>query len=220
MLDMIENLLTFADLAAGKRTLREEVFNLSQLIQESKSSVSAQLQSKKLEVFSYISSAIPSEIKADREHIRQIIKHLLSNAIKFTNNGLIYIEVERKIRRDDTGEIQHLVISVHDSGIGIEQTKLNKIFDSFTQLDMANTRSFEGTGMGLTLARQMSLLIGGHLYAESKPAVGSSFYFSLPLHEIRQQLEANQITQSPLAGKTSGHHLTLRTRSTPDSVAL
>ena len=201
MLDMIENLLTFADLAAGRRTISEEVFDISHLIQDAISSLKTQIETKKLEIFTYISPSLPSKIKADREHIRQITKHLISNAVKFTDNGLIYIEVDKQAKRVDNEVTEQLAISVHDSGIGIEPSKLKKIFDSFTQLDMTAARSFEGTGMGLTLARHMSSLLGGNLYAESKPGVGSSFYFSLPLHEIRNQLEEKPKKTSMLVGK-------------------
>jgi|GEM_PF-3948664 len=201
MLDMIENLLTFADLAAGRRTISEEVFDISHLIQDAISSLKTQIKTKKLEIFTFISPSLPSKIQADREHIRQITKHLISNAVKFTENGLIYVEVDKQAKRVDNEVSEQLAISVHDSGIGIEPSKLKQIFDSFTQLDMTATRSFEGTGMGLTLARHMSSLLGGNLHAESKPGVGSSFYFSLPLHEIRNQLEEKPKKPSMLAGK-------------------
>ncbi|MBX2821693.1 MAG: hypothetical protein KTR29_18490 [Rhodothermaceae bacterium] len=201
MLDMIENLLTFADLAAGRRTINEEVFEISHLIQDAISSLKTQIDTKKLEIFTYISPSLPSKIKADREHIRQITKHLLSNAVKFTEEGLIYIEVDKQAQRADNEVTEQLALSVHDSGIGIEPSKLKKIFDSFTQLDMTATRAFEGTGIGLTLARHMSTLLGGNLYAESKPGVGSSFYFSIPLHEIRNQLEEPPKRSSVLVGK-------------------
>ena len=186
MLDMIDNLLTFADLAAGKRVLKEEVFTVTALIEESIASIRPQAKHKKLEVFSHINIRLAQEIKADREHIRQIIKHLLVNAVKFTEKGLVYLDVDKIVRRQEQ-EVRHeLLISVHDTGIGIDSKKLSKIFDSFTQLDMTNTRSFEGTGIGLALARHMTHLLGGSLRAESKPGIGSSFYLRLPLHEIGQ----------------------------------
>ena len=201
MLDMIENLLTFADLAAGKRVMKEEVFSIGGLIEESLDSINAQAKAKELEVFSYISAHLAHKIKADREHIRQIIKHLLSNAIKFTEKGLVYLEVDKQAKRIENEVIHELVISVHDTGIGIEGSKLTKIFDSFAQLDMTNTRSFEGTGIGLALARHMAHLLDGNVRAESKPGIGSSFYLSLPLNEIPQSAPSDKFIASPLAGK-------------------
>ena len=182
LLDLIENLLTFADLAAGQRIIQEETFSLPQLIGSSMESVQPLIQGKDLESRFYIAPSLPPEIVADREHIRQVLKHLLSNAIKFTNSGLIYLDIEPAAAQTAEDGRQTVLFSVHDTGIGIPPERLDNIFKSFTQLDMSMTRSFDGTGIGLTLARQLSTLMGGHLYAESKPGVGSSFYLSLPLN--------------------------------------
>ena len=201
LLDMIENLLTFADLAAGKRVIQTEVFTIPRLIEESLTSINSKVQHKKLEVFTSISTHISQEIKADREHIRQIIKHLLSNAVKFTEQGMIYLEVDRREYQVENTTIHELVLSVHDTGIGIEASKLTEIFDSFTQLDMAHTRSFEGAGMGLTLSRHMAQLLEGTLRAESKPGIGSSFYLNLPVEEMGQAKPSAPLPSSRLAGK-------------------
>ena len=179
LLDLIENLLTFADLSAGKRVMQEETFNLNELIDTATASIESRIQGKNLETRYYISPSLPTEIKADREHIRQVLKHLLSNAVKFTTSGLVYLDVEPASPTKDDAR-PTLLVSVHDTGIGIAPERLERIFKSFTQLDMTATRSFDGTGIGLTLARQLAELMGGHLYAESKPGVGSSFYLSIP----------------------------------------
>ena len=201
MLDMIENMLTFADLAAGKRVLKEEVFEITKLLQDVLNAIEPQLLRKSLETYTSIPPALPAQIKADREHIRQVVMHLLSNAVKFTEKGLIYLDFDMRAKRIEEAVVHELVISIHDTGIGIEQVKLNKIFDSFTQIDMSTTRSFEGTGIGLTLARQLSILLGGSIRAESKPGVGSSFYFSLPIRAVHQGETTADSEESLLAGK-------------------
>lgn len=177
MMELIENLLSFADLAAGKRTISAERFNLSDLLNETVSSIRAQSKAKQLETRYFLAPAVPKEIESDREHTRQILHHLLSNAVKFTQSGVVFIEVQL----EQGTQKSNLIFSVHDTGIGMEAHQLKRIFDAFSQAEMGMTRQFQGTGIGLALVQQITSLLDGKLGAKSWPGVGSSFYFSLPL---------------------------------------
>ncbi|MFK7845607.1 MAG: two-component regulator propeller domain-containing protein [Rhodothermales bacterium] len=177
MMEIIENLLSFADLAAGKRTVSTERFSLTDLLNETVSAIRAQSNTKQLETRYFLAPAVPREIVSDREHTRQILHHLLSNAVKFTQSGMVFIEV----KLEQGTKKSNLIFSVHDTGIGMEEHQLKRVFDAFSQADMSMSRQFQGTGIGLALVQQITSLLDGKLSAKSWPGIGSSFHFSLPL---------------------------------------
>ena len=200
MLEMIENLLTFADLSAGQRVVNNEVFNLEALLRESMKSIESQARSKGLETDYFRATPIPGYITSDAEHIRQVIKHLLSNAVKFTQEGLVCLEAAITRAPADDPSAARLRLSIHDTGIGIAADQLDRIFDSFTQLDMSATRSFDGTGIGLTLASRMTTLLQGTLTATSTLQAGSTFHVEIPVTlDKRPYLPSRN--NSPLIGK-------------------
>ena len=201
MMDLIENLLTFADLAAGQRTLSIERFKLPELLDETISAIRSKGLAKELETRYFLSPAVPLEIEADREHTRQILNHLLSNAIKFTQAGVVFVEVqlERQAQKDNPNP--NLLFSVHDTGIGMEDHQLKRVFEAFSQGDMSISRQFQGTGIGLALVQQLTMLLEGKLGAKSWPGIGSSFYFSLPLATDHVPALLTDGDPSPLSGK-------------------
>lgn len=201
MMDLIENLLTFADLAAGKRTLTIERFPLPDLLNETISAIRSKSVAKQIETRYFLGPAVPHEIEADREHTRQILHHLLSNAVKFTQTGIVYVEVQLERQAQEQPPASNLLFSVHDTGIGMEKHQLQKVFEAFSQADASVTRQFQGTGIGLALVQQLTRLLNGNLGAKSWPGIGSSFYFSLPLQQkhIPELLPEHNTT--PLAGK-------------------
>ena len=119
---------------------------------------------------------MPSSIYGDVNRIRQILFNLVSNAVKFTTdpNGSVEIRVNKK----QSGNGFHLVWSVHDKGIGIPADKWEYIFSPFSQLDSSTTRRFDGSGLGLSICKQLLTLMGGQIWLESEVGVGSSFYFT------------------------------------------
>lgn len=201
MVSLIENMLTFADLAAGKRNIQMKPFHLENLLQDSINTLSSQICAKDLEIRYFISPSLPERIEGDREHLRQILQHLLSNAVKFTESGIIYIEVLLHRPSPSTQPQQHqqLLISVQDTGIGMEQDELKRVFEPFSQADMSLTRRYSGVGIGLALAQQLTALLGGKLMAESWPGIGSTFSFTLPAPNLHQH--TGQSSNDPLFTK-------------------
>lgn len=203
MVSLIENMLTFADLAAGKRHIQVKPYHLESLLQESINNLSPQICAKDMEIRYFISPSLPDEIEGDREHLRQILQHLLSNAVKFTESGIVYIEVlvHRPSPAAQPQQHQQLLISVHDTGIGMEKDELKRVFEPFSQADMSLTRRYSGVGIGLALAQQLTSLLGGKLSAESWSGIGSSFSLTLPTPNLKLQTNTGLLTYDPLLTK-------------------
>ncbi|MEM8485574.1 MAG: two-component regulator propeller domain-containing protein [Bacteroidota bacterium] len=178
MMDLVENLLTFADLAAGKRTVAHAPFDVRHLLNEVVAAYAPQANKKGMEIRCYAPPVLPRQIESDREHIRQVLQHLLSNAVKFTQSGVIYVEA--KLEKQDAAA-PNMILSVHDTGIGMEKHQLKGVFDAFSQVDSSATRQFQGTGIGLSLAQQLTSLMRGKLTARAWPGIGASFYITLPV---------------------------------------
>jgi signal transduction histidine kinase len=139
-----------------------------------------------------IGARVPSQIQCDRKRLRQLIENLLDNAIKFTDDGDVAVEVDcapsltdsnqdTRSREVADGRGDCLLFSVRDSGIGIPREKQDIIFDPFSQADGSNGRSYEGIGLGLAISRHLVELMGGKIAVESEPQGGSRFWFTLPL---------------------------------------
>lgn len=171
LLDMINNLLDLAKVESGKMKLNLSTFDLYDLIERVGHTISSLVQRKRHNLTMDIEKMPP--VVADERRIQQIILNLLSNAIKFTPDGGD-ISV-RGFFRDNV-----YYVSVSDTGIGIKKEHLRSIFEVFQQVDSSATRSFEGTGLGLALAKQFIELHGGNIWAESESGKGTVFTFTIP----------------------------------------
>lgn len=175
LLELIDNAVTFADVAAGTLILEQTTFDVQELLEASLKSIQHKASAKGLGIRTFVSPEVPPQIQGYRNQTGQILKHLLSNAVKYTDSGLIFLEVRR------SGEANgRLVFSVYDTGIGIDAKKLSHLFDELKRGAAFGTRTFTGGGIGLTLAHQMSQLLGGSLSAESSPGIGSTFRVAVP----------------------------------------
>lgn len=150
-------------------------FDLRDRIWEALCSLSVRADQKGLELAYCIDGHLPDLLQGDPARLRQIIVNLVGNAIKFTNRGEVVIEV-REESRDAGGIVLHF--SVRDTGIGISESKQGEIFQAFTQADSSTTRKYGGTGLGLTISRQLVSLMGGKLWVESAAGQGSTFHFT------------------------------------------
>ncbi len=193
LLRLINQLLDLSKLEAGKMTMQASQTDLVQFIKEIASSYESLAAEKKIKYFFY-PEAQELSMYLDNEKIEKVIHNILSNAFKFTKeNGevILYLKVENN---------QHVVISVRDTGIGIPDHQLDKVFDRFYQVDSSQTRDYEGSGIGMALAKELVELHHGTISVESKEGKGSTFTVRLPLDQ--KYLRKEEITESADLKKT------------------
>jgi len=185
LLNIINDILDFSKIEAGRLIIDETTFKLHELVEEAVDIVSIKAQEKGLELVCSIDPMIPSQFFGDAVRTKQILINLLGNAVKFTEKGDVFINVQSGIVYDKNGkDCLDMTISVKDTGIGIPREKLNSIFESFTQADSSTTRKFGGTGLGLTISKRLAELMGGNLTVQSEPGKGSLFTLQLSLEVI------------------------------------
>ncbi len=177
LLQLINDILDLSKMEAGKFQLNETRLHVKNLIKEQVSFQAINAKNKGLKLLYSIAPNIPEYLIGDDLKLNQILTNLINNAIKFTDKGLVNVEVELYSEREDKIELK---FEVSDTGIGIEQKDLSKIFDSFTQASNDTTRLFGGTGLGLSIVKSLVELYKGKIWVESEPGQGSSFFFILP----------------------------------------
>ena len=175
LLTLIDEILDLSKIEAGKMTLEVQEVSIEELVSSIKVLFEAMGKEKGLEMRWIIEKDVPETISTDRLRLEQILKNLLSNALKFTSNGFIAFSVQ--LQNEHT-----LLFQVQDSGIGIPLDKQEYIFEAFQQADGSTRRKFGGTGLGLSISKELSKLLQGTLSLESAPNQGSTFTLSLPLH--------------------------------------
>lgn len=189
LLSIINDILDFSKAEAGKLDLEEEDFSLNVLIEEVGDLMAQAASAKGLELICFCDPSIPSVLKGDYGRLRQVVLNLTSNAIKFTARGEVVLEVAYQ---GATGGKANVSISVKDTGIGIAPQQQAKIFESFTQADGTSTRIHGGTGLGLTISKQIVEAMGGSITVESDPGLGSTFRFTVELDIIEDCTELPQ----------------------------
>jgi signal transduction histidine kinase/DNA-binding response OmpR family regulator len=175
LLSLINEILELSKIQAGKMEIYLESFDLSALIEEVISTVKplAQKKNNKLEV---IKQGLPSSMYSDSSRIRQILLNLLGNSCKFTSNGEIHLTISGKM----VDGVKWVYFTVGDTGIGIEPEKISGLFEEFAQADSSTTRKHGGTGLGLTISKRLSILLGGDVQASSELGKGASFTILIP----------------------------------------
>ncbi|MEJ2181141.1 MAG: ATP-binding protein, partial [Gammaproteobacteria bacterium] len=174
LLNLINDILDVSKIEAEKLVLEQVKESPFKIINEVESIISGQAIRKGLDFSVEYEFPLPKYIYSDHVRIKQILLNLCSNAIKFTEKGYIRITMRYEQEQDQ------LFFIIQDSGIGISEKSLEKVFDSFTQADSSTTRRFGGTGLGLTLSKQLAKLLGGDIGVDSKLATGSTFTFCFP----------------------------------------
>lgn len=176
LLTVINDILDFSKMEAGKLVIENINFDIKSLIENTIKAHSPSALKKGIQLNYAFSSTIPQDLVGDPNRLQQILNNLISNAIKFTESGEVWVKVTNAYIDDNKVEVQFVV---EDSGIGIEEENLVRIFESFSQVDGSFTRRFGGTGLGLAISKQLSEIMGGRLWVESEKGKGSAFYFTL-----------------------------------------
>jgi PAS domain S-box-containing protein len=189
LLSLINEILDLSKLEAGKMMLETLDFNLSTCIQEVIELLARQAHDKGLEIAALIPANVPIYIQGDASRLRQVIMNLMGNAIKFTSQGEVIIQLELISETDDTATIQFAII---DTGIGITTEDKNNLFQPFTQVDASITRKYGGTGLGLAICQQLVTLMGGKIGLNSEIGKGSKFWFNLSFTKQPESVSQNQ----------------------------
>ena len=175
LLAVINDILDFSKVEAGKLELECIDMNLSDTVQDVARLLAVQAHAKKLELTIAIDPQVPEVVRGDPGRLRQVLLNLGGNAVKFTKQGEVAIEVKTVSRTENATSVQ---FEVRDTGIGIPAQRLGALFQPFSQVDGSNTREFGGTGLGLSIVRQLVLLMNGDSGVESTVGVGSRFWFT------------------------------------------
>ena len=194
LLRVINDILDFSKIEAGKLELEETEFEIRDVLQDTLKTLAVRADKKHLELLAHVSPEVPQSVVGDPTRLRQLIVNLVGNAIKFTERGNIVVDADLE---EKSSEGVHLHFRVSDTGIGIPLEKQQIIFESFAQADGSTTRRFGGTGLGLTISRQIVELMGGRMWVESEPGKGSTFHFTT----VFRQGAAPTSTQERIAGE-------------------
>lgn len=200
LLDIINEILDFSKIEAGKIELESVDFDLREELGDSMKSLALRAHGKDLELACHIDPDVPSRVVGDPGRLRQVIVNLAGNAIKFTSDGEVVVDVACESVTDEQAVLR---FSVSDTGIGIPKEKLATIFDAFEQADTSTTRQFGGTGLGLAISATMVELMGGRLQVESEADRGSRFYFTLRLDVAPEAEPLDQAARDALLAGTS-----------------
>jgi len=176
LLSIINDILDFSKIEAGKLDIELTDFRLDEVISAVTTLTAQKAHEKGLEFLAHVSAAIPEHLLGDPFRLGQILTNFVNNAVKFTEQGEIRLEIELLER---TGDKVQLKFSVRDTGIGMTPAQSAKLFQPFTQADMSTTRKHGGTGLGLTICLRLVELMGGRVWLESDAGVGSTFFFTV-----------------------------------------
>ena len=200
LLELLNAILDLSKIEAGSLELEPHVFDVGETVDSAVQLLSAQALEKRLDLTAYVDPTLPSALSGDSGLLRKLVLNLVGNAIKFTAEGGVAVEVRRLAQAPThqapthqapaqpaaKGEDQSVSIevTVRDTGIGIPEDKLTTIFDRFSQADASTKRLYEGTGLGLAICKEIAALMGGGISVESKVGAGSAFRATLTLHQV------------------------------------
>ncbi len=198
LLTLINDVLDFSKIEAGKIEIEEINFSLKDLIENIHLSLKPRALSKNLSFGLSYDERVPHIVRGDSIKISQILNNLVGNAVKFTDNGYVSLDLSLVKKTDEGSRIQFVV---SDTGIGIDNSKINDIFDPFKQANSSTTRKFGGTGLGLTIVKNLVELLSGEITVESKEGEGSRFIVELPFKIPDSDFVEQPVVKSPVSEK-------------------
>lgn len=178
LMTVINDILDYARIESGKLHLEHIDFDLEELLSDTLSLFTAQALAKNLRLYLSLEAGVPRHLRGDPTRLKQVLMNLLSNALKFTQEGYVAINVCRRSSLDDS---ERLVFSVSDSGIGIPREAQLHLFESFAQGDSSTTRRYGGSGLGLAISKELVEMMKGCIEVHSTPGQGTRFTFDIPL---------------------------------------
>ncbi len=204
LLEIINDILDYSKIEAGKMQLEEHPFELTQLVNDCLSLFHASGKYPNIHFFSCIKNEVKTSLIGDSTRLRQILVNLIGNACKFTERGSVDITIECLRKHNDQLTLR---FSVRDTGIGIKPEVASRLFEAFSQADSTTTRRYGGTGLGLTISKQLAALMGGEIGVQSPPGQGACFWFTAQLLSDANQ---SQPARAPLS-----HTVVLLSQSQP-----
>ena len=193
LLTIINDILDFSKIESGKMEIIEDDYEPMSMFHDLSMIFLNRIGDKNVELLYDIDTTLPSKLYGDTQRIRQVVINLMNNAIKFTETG--YVKLTVSVQKQSKEEVE-LLFKIRDTGQGIREEDIGKLFDSFQQVDTKKNRYKEGTGLGLAICKQLVTLMGGTIGVESEYEKGSIFYFTI-LQKIRNEKPAAQIRRKP-----------------------
>jgi PAS domain S-box-containing protein len=199
LLNIINDILDFSKIEAGKLELDSIDFDVRELTEEVAELLASRAYAKGIELACHVEEEVPALVRGDPGRLRQVLTNLVGNAVKFTERGEVAITVRLASSAPAREGEFVLHFSVRDTGIGITAEAVARLFQAFTQADSSTTRKYGGTGLGLAISNQLVQLMGGEVHAESRPGVGSTFWFTARLQRA-ENIGAARIPRADLQG--------------------
>jgi two-component system sensor histidine kinase/response regulator len=195
---IIDDILDFSKIEAGAMRLETINLDLRSTVEDVTVLLGGRAQDKGLELASLVEHDVPEALRGDPGRLRQVLANLLSNTIKFTDEGEVIVRVELVDEEDETATVR---FEVSDTGIGISHEQQQRLFLAFTQTDASTTRRYGGTGLGLAISKQLVNLMGGEMRLKSEPGAGSTFSFKVTYEKQPEYVRSARNVPPDLAGR-------------------
>jgi len=196
LLQIINDILDLSKIESGKTEIANSEFNIIDIIEDTINLLTPVALEKNIELFYRIDNDVPDIVTADPFHIHQVLTNLVGNAIKFTEEGYVYLQVTTGEWVEGKNSIK---FTVTDTGIGMSKNDRKKLFKAFTQADTSITRRFGGTGLGLVISRKLTLLMQGEIGFDSSEGQGSTFWFNIPVIAVAKTLKKSKAYEIKIA---------------------